>query len=96
MFATSPAVEPEGGKVRRNLPIAIFGKPPDVVTSYDKHHMRSHSSLSWKSTKIITGMKKKTRTKLRKGKDSTKIIIQSRQFMSDDTSVNVSSMMVTT
>ena len=95
MFATKPAMEPEGGKVRRNLPIAIFGKPPDVVTSYDKHHMRSHSSLSWKSTKIITVMKK-NKKKLRKGKDSTKIIIQSRQFMSDDTSVNVSSMMVTT
>ena len=58
--------------------------------------MRSHSSLSWKSTKIITVRKTKTRTKLRKGKDSTKIIIQSRQFMSDDTSVNVSGMMVTT
>ena len=29
----SPAVEPEGGKVRRNLPIAIFGKPPDVISS---------------------------------------------------------------
>ena len=97
----SPAVEPEGGKVRRNLPIAIFGKPPDVISSlyisYHKHHMRSHSSLSWKSTKIITVMKTKTRKKLRKGKDiSTKIIIQSRQFMSDDTSVNVSGMMVTT
>ncbi len=41
-------------------------------------------------------MKTKTRKKLRKGKDSTKIIIKSRQFMSDDTSVNVSGMMVTT
>ena len=93
-------MEPEGGRVRRNLPTAIFGKPPDVISSlyisYHKHHMRSHSPLSWKSTKIITVMKKKTGTKLRKGKDSTKIIIQSRQFMSDDTSVNVSGMVVTT